>query len=260
MTSTENSITVKMSPYIRWMTTFREEVQNFPDFFNKDILDRLSARYHSAEDTWKKTFQSLVKIDLVLLLALYSPNLPKDLEIAGFKLSQFEFAIEVLLVGSSLVFMTMLSGFITARAYEAMVEYICDDICKDKDKKEDWNGKYATSVYINQELALHTSSKNLHIGYENRDRWETKTKTLGSQSIFELSVLLILVPFALLHFGVTLWAFFKLASSPPLSIWIDCPIALFAIATNICGILFFYLTWFSEIEFQKPFIAPNKKT
>jgi hypothetical protein len=138
-------ITQTMTPIVQWMVTFENELKLHKDNFEEGLLARLAQRFHEAESRVRATGQTLLKIDLVLLITLTAPHF-NDGKMFGFNVKDIVFANEAFLIASSVAFFFVVWQFVTARAYEAMVEAIC----KQKSVDPTWNGRYLTSSYIDQ--------------------------------------------------------------------------------------------------------------
>jgi hypothetical protein len=238
-------IKLKLSPMVRWMLSFDREVEAFPNLFSRETLRDLSTRYHAAEDRLQKMSQTLVKIDLLLLLSLYAPSL-REFRLFGQSISDFSFLTEIFLLSSTIASLQLFWYFTTARCYESMVATICNRCSNDAC----WNGKYLTAIAIDQHLALHVVSQKLNIDPRPPERWVAGGKMSSLESTSKLLILLTIWPMISLHLGVLLWGILVLPIRAAIGMPLDLIIAGFAATVLIYTVMLAIWTHHTPQEYE----------
>ena len=190
--------------------------------------------------------QSTIRIDLFLLLTLYSAKLT-NIKVFGQSVSDLAFLSEFFLVASALSFVYLVCAFTTSRAYEAMVGALADMLYP---QLIGWNGYFYKAALVDQELALHVASRRLHTHPEVKDDWNGGVKMAWLEKSFRTMVLMVTAPFLLLHLGVTVWAAVVLPQRATIGVLLDGMLVAFAVILNLVGLVIFYFTHLRQQDFE----------
>lgn len=226
---------LKLTPLVRWLLSFSNEVQLFPQAYNLDFLEKLEKRSEVAESRQSMQAQSLLRLDLILFFITTSPNYT-SLEFAGLKFSQLYLLADVALLGSSLVFFFLVWNIINKNAYDLMAGAVCEHLIKDPD----WNPDYFKAGYVQQELVLFISRARLQINVDKPERLEAGSRIYNAERSVAKSFAIVIVPLIAMHLLIQGYAIYSIYRAPVLGPTMDFPIVAFSIAATV---LAFYVNY-----------------
>jgi hypothetical protein len=241
-----NKLSLRLTPMVRWMMTFASHAERFKGVYSPEVVKQLAERYKTAEDRVRSMAISVIRIDLLLLLTLYSAKL-MNVKIFGQNVSDLAFLSEFLLVASAISFFYLVVAFTTSRSYESMVGALAD---LHQPRSGGWNGHFYKAAIVDQELALHVASQRLHTHPAAQDDWIGGKKMKRLENSFRLMVLATTTPLLLLHLGVTIWSVIVLPQRAALGFWIDGILVTFAVGMNLVGVAIFCFIHLRQQDFE----------